>query len=208
MRIRIRDLVNPGSGIRDGNIGTGINIPDPQHRKNIINWWWNFLNSVTLETISLVEKVVGKNAEVVGTVNHPSQRTNLKIRKHLRVSGTDTNLRNWNIFGSGSESYSKFYTYRYSKIRIFFEFYWQHCHFTMFYLFVSVIDVESKFSVCWTISNTVPTVLNFWKKISFSYIWLKWIRIRIRLFIMKRSYPVPDLTSLQILDPDPGHLLI
>jgi hypothetical protein len=33
---------------------------------------------VTLENISLVEKVVGKNAEVVGTVNHPRQRTNLK----------------------------------------------------------------------------------------------------------------------------------
>ncbi len=41
---------------------------------------------VTFENISLVEKVVGKNAEVVGTVNHSSQRTNLKIRKHLRVS--------------------------------------------------------------------------------------------------------------------------
>ncbi len=41
---------------------------------------------VILENISLVEKVVGKNAEVVGTVNHPRQRTNLKIRKKLRVS--------------------------------------------------------------------------------------------------------------------------
>jgi hypothetical protein len=29
MRIGIRDLVNPGSGM--GEIGSGINIPDPQH---------------------------------------------------------------------------------------------------------------------------------------------------------------------------------
>jgi hypothetical protein len=34
MRIRIRDLFNPGSGIRDGkktDPGSGINIPDPPH---------------------------------------------------------------------------------------------------------------------------------------------------------------------------------
>jgi hypothetical protein len=29
MRIRIWDLVNPGSGME--KIGSGINIPDPQH---------------------------------------------------------------------------------------------------------------------------------------------------------------------------------
>jgi hypothetical protein len=30
----IRDLVIPGSGIRDGKIGSGNNIPDPQHWSN------------------------------------------------------------------------------------------------------------------------------------------------------------------------------
>jgi hypothetical protein len=45
---------------------------------------------VTLKNVSLVEKVVGKNAEIVGTVNHPRQRTNLKIRKHLQVSRNES----------------------------------------------------------------------------------------------------------------------
>jgi hypothetical protein len=31
--MRMRNLFNPRSGIRDGKLGSGINIPDPQYSK-------------------------------------------------------------------------------------------------------------------------------------------------------------------------------
>jgi hypothetical protein len=71
MRIRIRDLINPRSGIKDGKSrilhpGSGIIIPDPQHWKyDMLNFYipsmsriWSAMSSFTIFTVGMGAKFV------------------------------------------------------------------------------------------------------------------------------------------------------